>query len=237
MGTSFDGSPIPSRPDASFADWKRDIERRLVALESGSAPLARSSMRGGSMRYLDDDGEQELAIFGDFGAEGIGIFKGFLMRDSDQVTVLGTRSDQPGLVKPILPGQFVLANNVIGVTSGTYVTIAYYTPMEVYHEVLRVVVAIDTPAATTLEIRLVEAYSLRATDSITAGPGTTNLVTFEWIHEVLKGDGGKFSCQFQLHARRASGAGTVNVHQPDEVAWASLADIPDATTAGNVSII
>lgn len=236
MGTSFDGTPIPSTPEAQLADKLRDLERRLAALEGGSAPLSSSSMRGGTMRYLDDDGEGELAVFGNFGAEGVDLFKGFFMRDSDQVTVMATRSDQKGLVKPILPGQFVLASMTEPITSGSFGVAAYYTPMEVYHEVLRVVVFVDTPAATTAELRLVEAVSLRSTSTATTTAGTTNGIIFEWVHEVPKGDGGRFQAQFQLHARRASGAGTIQVHQPDEVAWACQFDVPNADTAGHVQV-
>lgn len=217
-----------------MADWMRNMERRLAALES-SVPLARSSMRGGSMRYLTDDADKELAIFGDFGAEGLDIFKGFLMRDSDQITVIGTRSDQKGLVKPVLPGQFALASAVEPVTSGSFVQAAFYTPMEVYHEVLRVIVFITTPGGTTGEIKLVEGVSLRSTDVVTIPSGANGFARFEWIHEVEKGDNGRFTCQFQLHCRRTAGAGTISVHQPDEVAWACHFDVPAATTAGNVA--
>jgi hypothetical protein len=236
MATSFDGTPIPGTPEAAMADWKRDIERRLRSLEAGSAPLSSSSMRGGTMRYLADD-STEMAVFGDFGAEGIDVFKGFLMRDSEEVTVMATRSDQKGLVKPIMQGQFVLANQTIGVTSAGFSIAAYYTPLEVYHEVLRVVIAVDTPAATTAEVRIVEAVSLRSTDILTTVADTTNLLYFEWVHEVPKGDLGRFQAQFQIHARRASGAGTIQVHQPDEVAWACQFDVPLADTNGHVSII
>jgi len=127
-----------------------------------------------------------------------------------------------------------LANQFSPVTSATFVPTAHWNLPAAYSEVLNAWVVVTTPAGTTGEIQLHEFYSGASTDPIVVPASANNFAQFEWLHGVPLGSD---ICEFQVRARRTSGAGDVNVYSPRRFLLDTAIRFPNATTAGNPILV
>jgi hypothetical protein len=230
---SLTGDAIPTDPESQFAAWKGDIEKRLRALESSPA-LPFSSSRGGRIRWKDPD-DNIMTLFGLFN-NGITDFQGHVMYDVNDKAVVMIRADKAGLVHPEFQAVFVPLNSFTAVTSGTFVPTHRLNPTHVYHEVLRVALRVQSGAGSVGEIRIKENISGITTNVLTTTAGANQTAVFEWIHPVAVSTGTGSNGDFELEARRVSGANSIDVYMSTEAQWSSSALLPGASTGGALGI-
>lgn len=219
--------PIPPSAEKELAAWKDNIERRLKNLETG-AQLPNSTSRGGSTAWKNHD-LQTHGYFGTFG-DSHGTFEGFVIYDGATHSMFMTRADKPGIIHPELSPTWVLDNQYIPVTSATYVTVARWNPRSIYHEVLDTVIPVGSDPGTVGEIRLIELHTGNVTDSLVTTAGQFQFAGFSWVHPIEPNTGA--NPNFEIQAKRNSGAGSVNVHQSREFNLTSTALVALADTNG-----
>lgn len=219
--------PVPAKPDAEFKAWKDGIERRLKNLETG-AQLPNSTSRGGTTVWKNKD-LQTHGYFGTFG-DAHGTFEGFVMYDGSGHSMFMTRADKPGIIHPELSPTWILDNQYVPVNSGSYVTVARWNPRSIYHEVIDTVIPVGSDAATVGEIRLLEVSTGQVTDSLITTAGSFQYAAFSWVHPIEPNVGA--NPNFEIQAKRNSGAGNINVHQSREFNLTTTALVALADTDG-----
>lgn len=160
-------------------------------------------------------------------------FTGWVLYDGDGRSVLMTRNDKPGLVKPDIPAPFRNTADEVLVTSATFVETHRFDPRRMYHDVLQLDVFVRaTGVSTAGEVRLKELNSGSVTSSVTIPAGGSGHALFDWLHGAQIGDDPGEAIYFTLEARRTAGTLEIGVRVPDAV-MTSSALVPDADTAGH----
>lgn len=230
----------PTLPPSLAAELA-DLKRRLANLErSPSIPF--SSARGGVFTYLDETGKPRFELGNVNLVAGLQVPAdqpyGVFARGDDAGIALMLREGNRGLVSPLLPVPFVNRDGGVTVTSATFVETHQSWVLFPAHEVIKVQVTVDCPAATTAEVRLINFATDETTNAFTVPANTSQVVTFDWLFsDVSVGlydqhahTAVDMTCVLQ--ARRASGAGNVIVHTPLGTMTSKFLE-PDASATGN----
>lgn len=218
----------PLDPAAQFAEWRRDIERRLAAVEG--VPLVGSQLTG-----KDTTGATRSVV----GNLGDGYY-GVATYDANGNELF--RTDERGLRAPSIPIPFQPFNTPTGfnvlTTSTTYDSGAigfYATVPSVLHDAIwGFGVSISCPVGTTGELRVRAASSIvgnqtsqKTTSALACGSGSTTSSSLRWLHGL---DFPALSIQVLIEARRLSGSGSVTIYQPQGLAFTGSDD--DYSTSG-----
>lgn len=214
---------------AGFAEWRRDMERRLSALEG--QPLVGSQMTGkdtsGNTRTIVGDLRDGYYGVATYDANGNEIFR------TDE---RGLRS--PSIPVPLIPYQAVDTYGRVSVTSTAFDSGAicfYATVPQVLHDgVWGRGLTVQCPSATTAEMRVRAVSNIvgnqpsqQTTSTVSIGASTTASKSLRWLHDLTFP---ALSIQFLIEVRRTSGSGTVLVSPPEAFALAGSDD--DYSTAG-----
>jgi len=220
--------PLPVGHEREFAEWRQSVERRMKDM-GAQAALPNSESRGGSTRWLSEEGKR-VTIFGEFASE-LEAFIGFVQYDGDEHAMFMTRSDKPGIILPEWRAPWVKREDYYSSTSAVFEWAFAINPRAVFHEAMRVRFRVDTVGASVGEVRLHEIESGLSTDVLTTTASSVQFASFDWAHGVPPNDG-VHDPSFELQVRLVSGAGPINVHMPDQSDWTSTAFI-GATASGN----
>ena len=209
---------------AGFAEWRKDIERRLSALEG--APLVGTQMTvkdtGGNVRVLlgllDDATNYGLQVFD---ADGV-----------EAVNVSGSGFENPVFQVPIRPAAYAGSGAFI-TTSGTFTSTTDCVLGKITHEAIRLQHPVGTDSGTTAEVRLVVFVNgtityTSGTQSVASGTSNTNRMEWNWAPGWPIGSYGRYAVMVQV--RRASGSGNVTSGEIDFAFVASSDAIGAAAT-------
>jgi hypothetical protein len=232
---------IPPGPDW-IARRLDDLERQVRELRAARASSA-TSFKGGAFRLLDADGNPrfaagQVALDGTIG--GATSAYGVLEFADDGAIVHMVQEGYRGLVYPHadIP---LHKPDPTQVTSATFVQVVEVTVPFPAHEVVWLEGAVQTPAGTTGELKIVEGFSGQATDVLTIGSDTNGSYNFQWLHP---SDVGLYDASSHpvnhlflgLQARRTGGIGDLTVYPPRIAQLTSRFLLPDAATDGNPSL-
>lgn len=208
------------------------ISRQGVTLFDPAGNVVATLSADGVSTFDPGDGlpRQVAGVFGD----GVSTFTGWVLYDGDGKSVLMTRNDKPGLIKPDIPAPFRDTSSRVLVTSGTFVETHRFDPRRLYHDTLQLdIFASCTGVTTAGELRIREINSGRTTDAITIPAGSTGgHALFDWLHGAQVGDDPGEGIYFSVEARRTAGTLEVAVSIPDAV-MTSSALVSAADTAGH----
>jgi hypothetical protein len=232
--------PVDLRPPDS--NW---ITRELVNLRRevnelrAARGLPASSTRGGAFIFQDPDGEPRWTLGNvslDGSISGVTVAYGVFAFGDDGQIVLAAREGDRGLVYPAQPFPFHDAASKT-VTSSTFAGLFEARISFADYEVLYVDLAVITAAATTAEVKLVDTVGGAETDVAAVPADYNGRVGFRWLHPATCGlydprPGRAPNLSVSLHARRASGTGSVLVFPPLVAELTSRFFLPDATIAG-----
>ncbi len=218
-------------PDGSIEILSPSGDRRVLIDTSGlhwyddSGNLL-ATFDGTSLRFYDTAGtlRAQLGYLGASSGYGLHVADaaGVMLAD---VGDHGFR--MPTLNTPWVPSLAMAAGGqYVQVTSATFVDVYQAEFSQITHEAFAASVTCTSDAATTGEFRLsADAAGTTSAVSIPAASAGT-VQAFEWTHGVTLGIG---PTSFRVQARRASGAGNINVYLP---ARASLIDYLNGSATG-----
>lgn len=236
--------PDPRLPP-NLADEIADLKRRLDNLErSPSIPF--SSARGGAFLYLDENGGPRWVMGnvhvnadGNVGTSEQDVYGVMGFGDSSSAGFF-LREGQRALAYPGQSFTFHDYQAFKAITSGSFVPVWNVQLDQVVGEVIKVVFFVGTDAATTGEVRLSDAVSGQTTTAYTTPANSGKFISYEWLHPATSGlfDNRVRNTRLDLRvdARRASGAGNVNVYLPDQGQIASTWTNPNADTNGHLVV-
>lgn len=188
-----------------------DVERRLRALETAPR-MTSTSQKGGTYRLISPNTALDMMRFGVFAAGGTP-FYGIVLYDGSNDSMVMTRDDKPGLIKPDIPAPFH-APLAQAVTAAVLTNTYEWEPRHLYHDVLTVRCRVTTDGATTGEVRIRETVGGAVTDTLTIPINTDAFASFSWLHGVQPGDDPGAAASFRIETRRASGAGSFIILPP-----------------------
>lgn len=219
----------------NLADTLRDITRRLSALER-SPQLPNSSMRGGSTRLLDNDGNVLWAagnvnFVGAVGGDAYGAFT----FDTAGAMVDGAATGFRGRIYPSTPIS-LHSSAAVTITSSSFVSVFEGGVQNPDGDVYQIIGAVETSSGTTGEVRLTMGSTHSAVLSVPAS--TNKFYEFDWEHPSTSGINDPRAGREQagiviVEARRVSGTGSVFLLPPQTSEITSSFIVTGAATDGN----
>lgn len=214
--------PLPTSPEAQFQEFKKDVLRRLERLEL-SPRATNTSVRNGSMTYLDDLGnvlleltvdglnlydldEQVRAILGDL--DGNGNF-GVVVRSENGSAHF--RVDNQGMKAPWLGYPWRDPYTTYSFDETSFTALFRSRMALVNHGAVEAEIGFSVPAGTTGEVRL-GVNGSNYSNPVELPEDENTVVRFRWIHGVTLGSG---PANFALEARVVSGVGPITYYQPE----------------------
>jgi hypothetical protein len=199
---------------SGLAEKLRELERRLTELEA-ARPLGNTTISQGTLRVVDSNGDLRVQIGEMVGAGGTGDVWGI-----EVVNQPGTadwpngepffRASDDGAEFPYQSLPMVDESLVSSVTSGSFVATWTAATGILMHRYASALVWVTTPVGTTGEIRLTSGAA--ESDAVTIPSNTNTYVSIPaFAHGLSIWTGPHY---FDIEARRTSGAGNVDVHQP-----------------------
>jgi hypothetical protein len=193
-----------------------EIRRRLKNVESANR-LQSSSVRGGAMLVLDDDGNSIVYM-----GRLIGTNDGLQVDGDGGATGMMHVSSQIGWAQPyLMTSTFVRPTEAETVTSGSFVDAWLAKAEQNLSEHVRFTCAVATDAATTAEVRFTVAGTPIGDTLVLAGSHSA-------YHEFAAPTGGVLFAGpywMALQARRTGGAGNVYVYRPFGLVMGKFDDV------------
>lgn len=225
MGTD-DRYPVPvSDPFVRYDERIRQLERRIAEL-TGARPMQHTAMTGGRMKVLDPD-TQDAVVMGIVRTDGSTDRYGLSLAGGGAIifevnSVEGWR--QPAFPLTAVPQKALGAGPFVVTTSATFEA-CYKTVAHATHMAFALTAIVLCPAATTAEVRIRHGGGT-VTGLVSCPAASQVTATYRWLHGQTIGSGPHV---FDFQARRASGAGSVQVYWPEYTAM--IGDV-DATSDG-----
>lgn len=185
----------PSLPP-NIARYINDLERRIRNLEN-AAQLTNSSIKDGTLEVLDGSGNVRVRI-----GRQLDTTYGVQVFDTSGALVWRSETTTTAYVAP--------SAATASVTSGSFVSVAEYRAPFQFPTVLRGAFDVTVPGGSTAQLALYDASGIGSyvwTSAVLSTTGTVELPA----GTAPDGTGDGWT-KLQLHALRASGAGTITVN-------------------------
>jgi hypothetical protein len=225
--------PILPRGD-DFEQWRRDVDRRLEALDRARrAPF--TTQRGGAFVLAPEDLDPPaLMRFGNFpdgdGADNYGV--GFY--DEGGSTVWATAENERGVIYPEVYAQWQVPT-AQSISSGSFVTVAEVSLGALAHDCMVASAALVVPGGSTAEVRVHDPQNGITTNAKSMTASGNALLN--WLHPYSVGwgdDRGRPTTFFlQWQVRLAAGAGPISAFPPRSLTFLNRRfAVGEAATAG-----
>lgn len=203
-----------SDPVKRLAERVRELERQVSELQ-GARPLQHTAITGGALKVIDPL-TGDAVIVGLVRRDDEGDKYGVMIADTGGIRFEVNSGDgfrQPQFALPVAPQKALGAGNFVSTTSATFESV-YRTLTTTTHKGITFRCAVVTAASTVAEVRI--RHGGGTTSGVISCPaGDQTDAEFQWLHGQLLGSGPH---QFELQARRVSGAGSVSIFWPELVA-------------------